>query len=86
MTFNCIADGNPQPVENNYVWSNDRGRTERTQNLRIEEANQNDTGEYTCTVSVDSKGGYGELTGSTKTRLTVQCKCVTYVICNYISK
>ena len=74
VTFYCIADGNPPPGENNYIWTDKRGRTKTTQNLKIEEANKNDTGEYTCTVSVDSRGGYGELRGSTKTTLTVQCK------------
>ena len=74
LTFHCTADGNPQPADTDYVWTHERGRTKRTQNITLTGADNNDTGEYTCTVSVDSKGGYGELTGSTKTRLTVQCK------------
>ena len=74
VIFHCIAEGNPQPGQNNYVWTHVKGRTEKTQNLEIEEADKNDTGEYRCTVKVDSNGGYVDLTGSTKRRLTVQCK------------
>ena len=41
--------------------------------------NKDHTGNYTCTVRVNSKGGYGTLTGQTTTRITVQCKYINAV-------
>ena len=58
------------------MWRDQTGKEYRTQNLIIQGVNKNHTGNYTCTVNVDSKGGYGTLTGSTTTRITVQCKYV----------
>ena len=74
VTLTCISRGNPQPNSSHYVWTTVGGGAVRTQNLTIVAANKNDTGEYTCTVEVTSKGGYGKLEGSIKTRLTIQCK------------
>ena len=66
----CLARGNPA---GDYTWTDNQGNDHQTQNLTIGSVAKDDTGEYRCTVNVNSKGGYGTLTGSTRTRITVQC-------------
>ena len=72
----CLAEGNPLPTAGDYWWTDSQGNNHNIQNLTIRGASKNHTGEYTCTVNVNSRGGYGTLTGSTITRITVQCKYV----------
>ena len=72
----CSAESNPSPNANSYSWRDRTGKEYRTQNLTIQGVNKNDMGNYTCTVNVTSKGGYGTLTGETTTRITVQCKYI----------
>ena len=76
VTLYCSAESNPSPTANNYTWEHHTGKEYRTQNLTIQGVNKNHTGNYTCTVNVTSRGGYGTLTGSTITRVTVQCKYI----------
>ena len=70
----CSAESNPSPTANSYTWSDQTGKQYRTQNVTIQGVNKYHTGNYMCTVNVNSKGGYGILTGGTTTRITVQCK------------
>ena len=70
----CLARGNPEPTAGDYMWTDNQGNDHQTQNLTIGSVTKNHTGEYRCTVNVNSRGGYGTLTGSTTTRTTVQCK------------
>ena len=76
VTLYCSAESNPSPTVNSFTWRDQTGKENRTQNLTIQGVNKNHTGNYTCTVNVTSGGGYGILTGSTKTRITVQCKYI----------
>ena len=69
----CLARGNPEPTAGDYTWTDNQGNDHQTQNLTIGSVNKNHTGEYRCSVNINSKGGYGTLTGSTRTRITVQC-------------
>ena len=75
----CLARGNPEPTAGDYTWTDNKGNNHQTQNLTIGSVTKNHTGEYRCTVNVNSKGGYGTLTASTRTRITVQCKYYTGV-------
>ena len=79
ITLLCSAKSNPLPTVNSYTWRDQNGKEYRTQNLTIQGANKDHTGNYTCTVMVNSKGGYGTLTGQTTTRITVQCKYINTV-------
>ena len=72
----CLAQGNPEPTAGDYMWTDNQGSYHNTQNLTLRSVNKNHTGEYRCTVNVNSKGGYGTLSGSTTTRITVQCKYI----------
>ena len=72
--MNCLAEGNPEPNAGDYRWRDSQGNNHNMQNLTIRGAAKNHTGVYTCTVNVNSKGGYGTLTDSTATRITVHCK------------
>ena len=75
----CLAESNPEPTAGDYWWRDSWGYNHNTQNLTIRGASKNHTGEYTCIVNVNSKGGYGSLTGETTTRISVQCKYIFYV-------
>ena len=70
----CLAQGNPEPTTGDYTWTDNQGNNHQRQNLTIGSVAKIHMGEFRCTVNVNSKGGYGTLTGSTTTRITVQCK------------
>ena len=76
ITLHCSAESNPSPNANSYSWRDQTGKEYTTQNLTIEGVNKNHTGNYTCTVRVNSEVGYGILTGETTTRITLQCKYI----------
>ena len=79
ITLYCSAESNPSPNANSYTWRDQTGKEYRTQNLTIQGVNKNYTGNYTCTVRVNSEGGHGTLTGRTTTRITVQCRYINAV-------
>ena len=64
------------PQSNNYKWIDNHQQERNVQNLSIPSATVNDTGHYTCVVSVN--GFYSPLSGTSITTVTVWCKYICY--------